>query len=55
MPEYLDSNEDEEGVTTDEDTYDEELTVEEITNNTNNQNNTNKADPYCMVRVCFIV
>lgn len=39
MPEYLESEEDEEGVTTDEDTYDEDLTVEEITNNTNNQNN----------------
>ena len=38
MPEYLESNEDEEGVTTDEDTYDEDLTVEEITNNTNNTN-----------------
>lgn len=38
MPEYLESNEDEEGVTTDEDTYDEDLTVEEITNNTNNIN-----------------
>lgn len=41
MPEYLEP-EDEEGVTTDEDTYDENLTVEEITQNTNNQNtNTN--------------
>lgn len=43
---YLSSNEtpefiEEEGITTDEDTYDEDLTVEEITNNTNNQNNQN--------------
>lgn len=37
MPELLE----EEGETTDEDTYDEELTVEEITNNTNNQENQN--------------
>jgi len=47
MPEYLDSNEDEEGVTTDADTYDENLIVDEITNNTNdattNTNNTNNS------------
>ncbi len=38
MPEYIETAEDEEGVTTDDDTYDEDLTIEEPTNNTNSQN-----------------
>lgn len=42
IPEYLD-DEDEEGVTTDEDTYDENLTIEEITENTNNPSNNNNS------------
>lgn len=45
MPDYLESNEDEEGVTTDEDTYDEDLTVEEVSNNTNNNNNNTNNRP----------
>lgn len=38
MPEYIETTEDEEGVTTDDDTYDEDITIEEPTNNTNSQN-----------------
>lgn len=39
MPEYLDSNEDEKGDLIIDSTYDENLTIEEITNNVNNENN----------------
>jgi len=47
MPEYLESEEDEEGVTTDDDNFEEDITVEEITNSQENtQANNNKNESY---------